>query len=145
MDPARRPAPVWATLHGATGRARSLLQPGLSMGSQPPLGHIRLLWRGVLHRLQGDSVLHWGPPWGQTCVTTFCTMGCRGISPSSPSFFTQLGVCRVVSLAYSHPSLPAALTQQILALLKDVVPEALITLHHGGCITVEPGECLQGL
>ncbi|KAK4831466.1 hypothetical protein QYF61_017714 [Mycteria americana] len=41
------------SLHGVTGPARSLLQHGLPMGSQPPSG-IHLLQCGVLHGLQVD-------------------------------------------------------------------------------------------
>jgi len=44
---------------------------------------------------------------GTACLTMVFTMGCRGISAPalehlSPSFFTDLGVCRVVSLTCSH-------------------------------------------
>jgi len=52
-----------------------------------------------LHGLQGHSLPHHG-----------LRHGCRGVCSSawrtfSPSFFTDLGVCRVVSLASSHSSL----------------------------------------
>ena len=120
-SPASKPAPAWPPLstgprgHGSTGPARSLLQHGLPTGSQHPSG-IHLLRRGVLHGLQvdicstvdlhglqGDSLPHHG-----------LHHGCRGISApapgaspptSSPSFFTDFGVCGVVSLTYSQSSL----------------------------------------
>ncbi|CAM9620143.1 unnamed protein product, partial [Bubo scandiacus] len=37
-SPSRKPAPAWAPLHVTTGPARSLLQQGLPMRSQPPSG-----------------------------------------------------------------------------------------------------------
>jgi len=74
------------------------------------LRHIHLLWRGVLHRLQVDicstvdlrglqreSLLHHGLHHrlqGNPCSGAWST--------SSPFFFTGLGVCRAVSLTYSH-------------------------------------------
>ena len=103
-----RTAPAWVP-RGVTSPARSLLQHGLSTGSQPPLGHIPLLQHGVfhglqvdvcstinLHGVQGDSLPHHGLPHGLQGNL------CSGAwSTSSPSFFTDLGVCRVVSLTYS--------------------------------------------
>jgi len=86
---------------------------GFPMGSQPPLG-ICLLQHGVLHGLQagicstmdlhglqGDSPPHHSPHHGlqgNLCSGTWST--------SSPSFFTDLGVCTAVSLTSSHSSLP---------------------------------------
>ncbi|XP_056179551.1 ras GTPase-activating protein 1-like isoform X2 [Falco biarmicus] len=58
-------------------------------GSQSPLG-FHLLWYGVLHSLQVDI-----------CSTVNLCRGnlCSGAwNTSSPSFFTDLGVCRVVAL-----------------------------------------------
>jgi len=119
--------------HGPTGPARSLLQRGLSMGSQPALG-IHLLRHGVLHglqveicstmdlhRLQWDSLPHHGVHHGlqgNLCSSTW------GIS--SLAFFTDLGVCRAVSLLYSLLS-PAANCPYVgfFPLLKYVIPEAL--------------------
>ena len=97
--PARNLAPAWSPLHGTTSPARSLLQHGLSTGSQPLWAHApTLAWgpsqaaggyqlhHGLLHGLQGNL--------------------CSGAwSTSCSSFFTDLGVCRVVSLTYSHSSL----------------------------------------
>jgi len=102
---------VGFSLHGSTGPAMSLLQCGLPTGSQPASG-IHLPWRGVLrglhveicstmdlHGLQGHSLPHHGLPHGlegNLCSGTWST--------SSPSF-TDLGVCRVVTLRYSNYSL----------------------------------------
>ena len=61
----------------------------------------------VLHGPQGDNVHHHGLHHrlqGNLCSGTWST--------SSPSFFTDLGVCRVVSLTYCHSSLPAAVAHQ---------------------------------
>jgi len=52
-SPASKPAPVWASLPRFKGPARSLLQCGFPMGSQPSSG-IHLLWCGVFHGLQVD-------------------------------------------------------------------------------------------
>jgi len=88
----------------STGPASSLLQRGLSTGSQHHLG-IHLLLCGVLrgrqvdvcstvdlHGLQGDSLPHHGLLHGPP--GKLCSGAC---STSSPSFLTDLGVCRVVS------------------------------------------------
>jgi len=103
---------VGSSLHGSTGPGRSLIQHRLPTGSQPPSG-IHLMRHGVfprlqvdicstmhLHGLQGDSLPHHGllhRLQGNLCSGTWST--------SSPSFFTDLGFCRVVSLTYSHSSL----------------------------------------
>ena len=71
----------------------------LPMGSQPPSG-THLLRRGVLPGLQGDSLPHHGLPHGLQGNL------CSGAwSISSPSFCTDLGVCRAVSFTCSHSSL----------------------------------------
>jgi len=103
---------VSSSLHGSTGPGRSLLQHRLFTVSQPPSG-IHQLQRGVLHRLQVDicstvdlhglqrhSLPHHGLQHrlqGNLCSVAWST--------SSPSFFTDLCVCRVISLAYSYSSL----------------------------------------
>jgi len=90
----------------------SLLQHGLLMGSQPPLG-IHVLWCGFFHTLQVDicstvdlsglqmdSLPHHGllhGLQGNLCSGTWST--------SSPSFFTDICVCGVVSLTPSWSSL----------------------------------------
>jgi len=79
-----------SSLHGSTGRTKSLLKCRLPMGSQPPLG-IHLLWCSVLHGLQVDiSVPLWTSKGcrGTTCLTMVFFMGCRRISalvPGAPS------------------------------------------------------------
>ncbi|KAK4810648.1 hypothetical protein QYF61_007385 [Mycteria americana] len=121
------------SFHRVQSFRNGLLQCGLSMGSQLPSGHIHLLRHGVLyglqedicstvdlHGLQGDSLPHHGlhhELQGNLCPGAWST--------SSSSFFTDLGVCRVVSLTYSHSSFPAAVVQQFLPLLKYVITEAL--------------------
>jgi len=134
-SPASKPAPAWASL--STGPARRLLQRGLPMGSQTPLG-IHLLQCGVLHGLQvdicstvdlhglqGDSLPHHGllhRLQGNLCSGTWST--------SSTSFFT--GVCRVVSLSYSHSSLCLLLCSRLyFPLLNCVIPEPLPPLLMG--------------
>ena len=70
----------------------------------------------------GGSLLHYGPPWaaGSSLSQHGLHKGLQGNlcfgtwSTSSPSFFTDLGVCRV-----------AAVAQQILPLLKNVFTELL--------------------
>ena len=113
------------------------------MGSQPPSG-IHLLWHGVLHGLQvdicstmdlhglqGDSLPHHGLHHGLQGNL------CSGAwSTSSPSFFTDLGVCRVVSLTYSHSSLltAAGVMQFFPPLLKYAITEALPLLLMGSAL-----------
>jgi len=94
-SPASKHAPAWAAL--STGPARTLLQRGLSMGSRPPSG-ITLLWHGILPRLQVHSLPHHGLLHRLLCSGTWSTS-------CSSSFFTDLGVCRVVSQIYSYSSL----------------------------------------
>jgi len=109
---------VTSSVHRPTGPARSLLQCGLSVGSQPPSG-VHLLWDRVLHGLQVDSCstmdLHGLQ--GHTLPHHALLHGLQGYlhsniwSTLSYSFFADLSVCRVVSLTYSHFSLPAAVPQ----------------------------------
>jgi len=95
-SPASKPASAWASLsmrpQVLAGACSSV---GLSTGSQPPSG-IRLLQRWVLPGLQGDSLPHHGLHrlQGNLCSGAWST--------SSPSFFTDVGVCRVVSHTYSQ-------------------------------------------
>jgi len=102
-------APAWVP-HGVTGPPKSLLQHGLSMGSQPPLGtapcsgmgsSLGCRWVSApavdLHGLQGHSLAHCGllhGLQGNLCSSTWST--------SCPSFSTDLEVCRVVALSWSH-------------------------------------------
>ncbi|XP_074905859.1 uncharacterized protein LOC142041118 isoform X1 [Buteo buteo] len=117
----------------SAGPARNLLQRGVPTGSQPPSG-THLLRRGVLHGLQveicstvdlpglqGDSLPHQGLPHG---LQGNLRSGAWSIS--SPSFFTDLGVRRLVSLTCSHSSLQRLfLTLPTFFLLKNVITEAL--------------------
>jgi len=100
-------------------------------------GHIHLLWRKVLHGLQLDvcstMVLH-GQQWdnlyhhglhhglqGNLCSDAWTTY--------STCFFTDLGVCRVVSLTYSHSSLTGIVAQPFLTLryaIRKASPASLI-------------------
>jgi len=103
---------VGSSLHGSAGPASSLLQRRLPTGSQLPSG-IHPLRHGV-----PSTGCRWisAPPWtsmgcrGTTCLTMVFITGCKGklcsgvLSTFSPSFFTDLGVCRVVSLTSSHSS-----------------------------------------
>ena len=82
----------------------------------------------VLHGPQGDNLHHHGLHHrlqGNLCSGTWST--------SSPSFFTDLGVCRVVSLTFSHSSLLAA-AQHFLPFPKYVVTEALPALLIGSAL-----------
>jgi len=70
MSPPRRHKPCQQTcsgmgssLHGSTGPGRSLLQPGLPMGSQGVLQASTCCGVGSLPRTAGGSLLHRGPPW----------------------------------------------------------------------------------
>jgi len=116
-----------SSLHGTTGPARSLLQHRLPTVSQPPSG-IHLLLCGVLHGLQvdissttdlhglqGGSLPHRGLLHG--LQVNLCSGAC---TTCSPSFFTDLGVCRVVSLTKSHSFLWLQIPH-----LKYVLTEAL--------------------
>jgi len=112
---------VGSSLHGSTGPGRSLLQRGLPTGSQPPSG-IHLFQHGV-----PSTGYRWrsAPPWtsmdcrGASCLTMVFITGCKGElsaltfrAPPSPSFFTDLGVCRVGSLTLSHSSFLTAISPQ---------------------------------
>jgi len=105
---------VGSSLHKSTCPVKNLLLHRLSTESQHPSG-IHLLWRGVLHRLhmdiyatmdlhglQSDSLPYHGLL--HRLQGNLCS---RAWSTSSPSFFTDLGVCGVVSLT-SHSSLSTA-------------------------------------
>jgi len=120
------------SLHGATGPTSSLLQHRLRTGSQPPSG-THLLRRGVLHglqvdicstidlhRLQGDSLPHHGllhGLQGNVCSGAWST--------SSPSSFTDFGVCRVVSLTYSQSCLMLQLCRVFSPFSDYVITEVL--------------------
>ncbi|KAM9590481.1 uncharacterized protein ACIBXB_005737 [Morphnus guianensis] len=117
---------------------RSCQEPAPAQGSHgvtASFGRIHLLRHGVLHGLQvdicstvdlhglqGDSLPHHGLHHGLQGNL------CSGAwSISSPSFFTDLGVRRVVSLTCSHSSLrlPFLSVPATFFLLKNVITEAL--------------------
>ena len=82
----------------------NLLQCGVSMGCNF-LQSISTCSTVDLHGLQGDSLSHHGllhRLQGNICSGAWST--------SSPSFFTDLDVWRIVSLTFSHSSLPVFLT-----------------------------------
>ena len=77
---------------------------------------------GSLPQATGGDLLHRGPPWaaGENPASPWSfIMSCKGRlsalasqAPLPPSFFTDLGVCRVVSLTSSHSSLSTAVSPQ---------------------------------
>jgi len=96
------PAPAWGSFH------RLQVDICSTMDLHGLQGH-SLPHHGLHHELQGKAL-------------------CFGIlSTSSPSFFTDLGVCRVASLTSSHSSLLTAVSPQVffLPFLNYVIPEAL--------------------
>ena len=119
LSPASKPAPAWAPL--SPQGHRSCQEPA---PARPP--------HGVTASFRHPPALSWGPFHGLH-VDIWSTMDCRGTtcltvvfhhelqgktlcssisSTSSPSFFTDLGVCRVVSLTWSHSSLLTAVSPQ---------------------------------
>jgi len=120
---------VGSSLHEATGPARSLLQCGLPTGSHPPApawGHPWAAGRDLLHReppwAAGHSLPHQGllhGLQGNLCPDAWST--------STPSFCTDLGVCRAVSLTSSHFSLllEKCTYRGFSRFLNDVIPEVL--------------------
>jgi len=125
----------------ATVPARTLLQCGISTGPQFPSGYIHLLWHGVLHKMQGEYLLHLGSLWtveGQPASPwSHCRLQedlCSGSWCTSFYFFTDLGVCRVVSLTYFPSSFPAAAVRHFL-LQKYVITEVLPTSLMGSAFT----------
>jgi len=105
----------------AAGPARSLLQCEL------PMDCSFLQGTSTCSSMGSSTGCRWisSPPWssmgcrGTACLTMVFSKGCRGIWSLEhliPSFFIDLGVCRVVSCTFSHSSLPAA-EQQFLPFL----------------------------
>ncbi|XP_049649798.1 uncharacterized protein LOC126035330 isoform X1 [Accipiter gentilis] len=125
---------VGSSLHRSTGPARNLLQRRVPTGSQLPSG-THLLRRGVLHGLQVDicstvdlpglqreSLPHQG-----LHLRLQGNLHCGARSISSPSFFIDLGVHRLVSLTCSNSSLQQLFlpVPTFFFLLKNVITEAL--------------------
>lgn len=122
-----RSAPVWVLhgyllwhgfLHGFIGPDRRLLQHGFPTGSQPPSG--THLVRPRHPGATGGSLLPCGPNYG----LHHGLPGNLFSDISTSSFFTDLGVCRVVLLTSSHssPGCNCCCTV-IFPFLKSVIPE----------------------
>jgi len=92
-------------LYGATGPARSLLQHGPSMGSQPLSGESTCSGMGFSTGCRWRSAPLWTSTGcgGAACLSMIFSTGYRGISalalgaPPQPSFFTDLGDCTVLT------------------------------------------------
>ena len=121
--PARIPAPAWAPLHGIKDPARNLPQSRLSKDCRldiySTVDHYRTQEINVCHYSLHHSLLE------NLCSGAWST--------SSPSFFTDLGMCRVVSVTYDHSSLPAVV-QQLFPLFKCIITEALPTSLIGSAL-----------
>jgi len=161
-SPASKPAPAWAPLSmGPQVLAGACSSVGLPTGSQPPSG-IHLLRNGV-----PSTGYRWisAPLWtsmgcrGTICLTMVFITGCKGRlsaltfrAPPPSSFFTDLGVCRVVSLTSSHSSLLTAVSPLsfFLCFLKYLIPEALpllligLALASGGSVLEPAGTGFMG-
>jgi len=115
-----------------------LIQHGLPMGSQPPSDIHLLRWCSLpwatggyllhcgLRGLQGNSLPHHGLH-HELPGKTLCSII---LNIFSPSFFTDLGVCSVVSLTSSHSSLSTAIFSPricfgFFSVLDYVITEAL--------------------
>ena len=111
----QKPAPVWA-LHGL----------------QLPWEHIRLLWHGVLHRLQRDNLLHLGLLHG---VKGLLCSGAWSTTPT-PSLLTLVTAGLFLSLV-TFLSLTTP-TQHFLPFLKYVITQALQMLLTGSAFGSSP-------
>jgi len=124
------PAPACAA-HGFTASFRH--PPAPAWGFRQAAGGDPL-YRGPPWTAGGQPASPWSSLWAERnlCSSTW--------SISSPSFFTDLGVYRVVSFTSSHSSLSTAISLQVFPLLKYVVTEALpplligLALASGGSI-----------
>jgi len=147
-------APAWVLPMGCSPSGTGCS----SMGA--PWGH-SLLQASTCSRVESlPQAVGWisAPLWtsmdcrGTTCLTMVFTTICKGrLSVPTfghllpPSFFTDLGVCRVVSLPLSHSSLYTAVSPPsfFLPFLKCVITEVLppsligLALASGGSI-LEP-------
>jgi len=130
-------APAWVP-HGVTSPAS---KPAAAWGPFHGL-QVDICSTVYLHGLQGDKLPHHGLH-HELQGKTLCS---RISSTSSPSFFTDLGVCRVVSFTSSHSSLLTAISPQFfLPLLKYVITEELspslmgLALASGGSVLEPPG------
>lgn len=119
INPASKPDSAW--IHVFLHDHRSCRVPESSVGFTQDCSFllVHLHPSQVLHRLQMNlcSTMDLHRLKGHSCLTTVCTMGCREICSSawstwSSSFTSNLGVCKVISLAYSHSSVTAAIVLQ---------------------------------
>jgi len=156
-SPPSKPAPAWAPL--STGPQ---VLAGACSSTGSPQGHSLLqastcCGMGSLPQATGGSLLHRGPPWaagGQPASPWSSARVAREDSalvsraPPPPSFFIDLGVCRIVSFTSSHSSLFTAISLQFvffLPLLKYVITEALppslvgLALASGGSVSEPAG------
>jgi len=144
---------VGSSLHQSAGPGRILLQHGLPRGHRYPPAPAWGLFHGLqvdicsimdLHGLQGYNLPHHGLH-HELQGKGLCSNILGTSFPSS--FFTDLGVCRVVSFTLSHSSLYPAVSppEFFLPFLKYVVTEALLpsliglALGSGGFV-LEPGD-----
>jgi len=117
------PAPVWAP-HRVTASFKH--PPAPAWGPFHGL-QVEICSTVDLHGLQGDSLPHCGLH-HELQEKAFCS---NVSSTSSPSFFTDLGVCKVVSLTSSHSSLLTAVSLSFFLLLNYVITAALPQLLIG--------------
>jgi len=121
-SPASKPALPWASLSTSPQ-----VLPGACSSAGSPWGHSLLqasTCSGVrsLPQATGGDLLHLGAPWtagGQPAAPWSFITSCNGRlsapasqAPPPPSFFTDLGVCRIVSFISSHSSLFIAVSPQ---------------------------------
>jgi len=114
----QEPAPAWV-LHGVTASFRH--PPALAWGPFHGL-QVDICSIMDIHGLQGDNLPHHGLHHELQGRALSSSVLCT----SSPSFFTDLGVCRVVSFTSSHsPLLTAVSLHFFLPFLNYVIPEVL--------------------
>jgi len=121
-SPASKPALAWAPLSMGPQ-----VQPGACSSTGSPRGHSfpqasTCSGVGSLPRAAGGYLLHHGPPWLQASPWSAARAAgdplLQCLEHLFPPFCTDLGVCRVVSLTYSHSSLSTAIPQQVFPFLK---------------------------
>jgi len=114
----QEPAPAWAA-HKVTA---SFGHPPAPAWGPPLAAGGYLLHRGPPWTAGGQPA----SPWSSSRAAGECLLQCLERLP--PSFFTDLGVCRVISLKYFHSSVSTDVPQHVFPLLKYVIPEALPSL-----------------
>jgi len=135
--PSTKPAPAWAplttgpqVLAGACSCAvspqgHSFLQASTfsGVGSLPRATGGYICSTVDLRGLQGHGLPHHG------VLHELQENLCSSVwSTSSPSFLTNLGVCRVVALTSSHSSVPLQLFSHLNYIIPEVLPPLLIGL-----------------